>query len=732
MRKVWRLFSGDLHRLTANVVSVIIVIGLVMIPSLFTWFNVAASWDPFANTKNLTIAVANTDAGYKGEIIPMRVNVGEDVISALRANKQLNWVFVDEHDAVDGTKSGRYYASIVIPKDFSTRMLTLFSSNKAVDAPIIYYTNEKKNALAPKVTGEGADEMSAQIDRIFVKTVADVVLDLTSALLTTLNKDDARSATANLYRQIETLTGQLRAGSSLLDAYSGTLDASVALIDSSNALLRAAGKPADDSKRAVDHAVASAGTVEEALNASSRAVATAIAGSLESYDALGGSIDKVFAGMSAQSGDASASLRRIAGDVDGQVDALKTIRAKLAKQRDDLRAIERDERLPDVVRQAAGDSADRLDGVIADLDSSVRRLVALRNGLRTSADDVDASDERTAKDRRHVASLIAESRSSLSALQRSYDSGVKSQIAELSSDMESSASGVQQVAGDLATTADAMVATSVLHSASGGLTSAADDLAIVASKIHRVLESGDLAALRQAIGSDPDALAASLSMPVSMNRKAIFPVANFGTAMTPFYTALALWVGSLLMAVTVRTDPSRRTILGIPGITPEETYLGRFGVFAVISLMQSTMLCGGDILFLGIQTVYPWLFMLAGWASGLLFVFFIYTLVAVFGNVGKAIAVLFLVMQISGAGGAYPLQVLPEAFQRISPFLPATHTIDAMRAAIAGIYANDYWVSLGRLALFIPPVLVLGLALKRLLRRFNAFVVAKLGGTKLM
>ena len=155
MRNVFKLFSYDIKHLFGNVITVVIVLGLVFLPSIFTWYNVIACWDAFGNTGNLTVAVANTDEGYESDLVPLEINVGDKVVSALRANDQLNWTFTTEEDAIDGAQSGRYYAAVVIPQSFSRDMMTFYTGD-AQHASIVYYTNEKKNAIAPKVTDQGA------------------------------------------------------------------------------------------------------------------------------------------------------------------------------------------------------------------------------------------------------------------------------------------------------------------------------------------------------------------------------------------------------------------------------------------------------------------------------------------------------------------------------------------------------------------------------------------------
>ncbi|MBF0931315.1 MAG: ABC transporter permease, partial [Actinomyces graevenitzii] len=158
----WQLYRDDLRRARINVISMVIILGLVVIPAVFAWFNVAASWNPFGNTRNLTVAVANADTGYKSDLVPMKVNAGEQVVSALRANKQLKWEVTTPAQALEGTKSGKYYAAIVIPEGFSKNMLSFFSSS-AQSTQLNYYINEKRNGIAPKIAGAGAQAVSTQV-----------------------------------------------------------------------------------------------------------------------------------------------------------------------------------------------------------------------------------------------------------------------------------------------------------------------------------------------------------------------------------------------------------------------------------------------------------------------------------------------------------------------------------------------------------------------------------------
>ena len=146
MKNIWKIFQRDMMRIRKNVIALVVIVGISVVPCLYAWFNIAASWDPYSNTGNLKVAVASVDEGYEGSLIPLEINIGDQVLSALRENTQMEWVFTTKDKATAGVKSGKYYAAIVIPKDFSNKMMSVFSEN--VEKPeITYYSNAKENAI---------------------------------------------------------------------------------------------------------------------------------------------------------------------------------------------------------------------------------------------------------------------------------------------------------------------------------------------------------------------------------------------------------------------------------------------------------------------------------------------------------------------------------------------------------------------------------------------------------
>ncbi|PLS29407.1 phage infection protein [Bifidobacterium parmae] len=725
--KTWRLFVGDVRRMFSNVVSIIIVIGLVSIPGLFSWFNIAASWNPFGDLKNLKFAVASVDEGYKSDLIPVKMTIGDTVVNTLRANSQLDWTITTKDDAIDGTKSGKYYAAIVIPKDFSKKMMTFFSAD-VDNVKIDYYDNEKKNALAPNLTNEGANEVSTQINQMFAKTLTSTALSIASQLADDLSTPGAQTALARFSANIGDFATTLDDTSSMLSSYATITGSAGALLDDSSALLANASNSATAAGSQLDAAKQGATDLSGAMTTAADTLAGALASSADSYGAVADSVDKLYADAGTQATDTAAALDTQAKHVGDQIAEYQKIRQSIA----DLQA-----KLPENLQSVLQPMLDRLDTAIGVQQTLQTRLTDAANAVRAKNTDVQNQHAQ-------VKDLATQAQSAIAGVKSNFDTQVKPQLAQLNASvtdatqvLDAGAAKLTTTLGDLDTTA-ANAKTGLadvqqtLTDVSGKLAKAGKRLGAFDEKLAAALNSGDMSMVKEVLGNDPDTLAATLAAPVALQRKAVFPVESFGSSLAPLYLLLPLWVGALLMAVTLKTTVSHRVRRELGDPRPHQMYLGHYGIFALIALLQSTFSFGGALLFIHVQAVHPLLFMLTGWVSSLVFSFFAYTMVVSFGNVGKAIGVLMLIMQIAGSNAAYPLQMLPGWLGAISPALPVTHAVTMIRAAIAGIYDMDYWRAMGALLLVIPPLLLIGLVLRKPLVRFNQWYVAKVESTKVI
>lgn len=727
MRNVLRLAAGDFKRLFSNTVSVIIVLGLVLLPSIFTWYNVLACWDVFGNTGNLKVAVANSDEGYQSELVPLRINIGDQVVSALRANDQMNWVFTDEEDAVDGAEAGRYYAAVVIPPSFSRDMMTFYSGD-VEHARIVYYSNEKKNAIAPKVTGQGADQISAQVNRVFAETLSETALGISSALLDYLDDADAAGALGKLSGAIDDVGNQMTTAADALRLHARVLGSARTLIEGSSGLLAQAGSLADEASSSSEEARAAAGSVADAMEGTADALSTALRQSAEGFASVPDALDAAFDSASAAASDIAAQLNAMSTAAESQGEACHAAAAQLRETAG---------RLPQETRTVLESLADRLDASADEAD----RLAA---SLGDTADAVVAGDADAQEKRDEAVRLAQQARDGLQDIHADYEDDIASTLDQLSDDVGSVASSLPAVAatlqsagGDLANAAGSMA--DRLGDAERALLAAADDLADSGSslgnlsqRIDEALATGDSQTLRQVIGQDPSVLAQALSAPVQLDRQAVYPVSNFGSAMAPLYTTLALWIGSLLIMVALKISPCQRALAELDDPAPWQLFAGRFAVVAALSLLQSTCIGLGNLLFLGVQAVHPLLYLICLWVSGLVFAFIIYALVASFANFGKALSVMLLIIQVSGGGGSYPLALLPDFFQAASPALPITHAVNAMRAAMFGVYQGDFWMEMGVLVLFAVPFVLLGFVLRNPLIKIVDRFVEKVESTKVM
>ncbi|ARK25390.1 hypothetical protein SporoP37_12470 [Sporosarcina sp. P37] len=209
---------------------------------------------------------------------------------------------------------------------------------------------------------------------------------------------------------------------------------------------------------------------------------------------------------------------------------------------------------------------------------------------------------------------------------------------------------------------------------------ARDMIETMAEKIRALEKDGDLDKLLDVLATDPTGISKFFADPVVLDEHQLYPIPNYGSAMSPFYTTLSLWVGALLMVSTLKVDIREKT-----RFKSYQTYMGRLIIFAGIGTIQSLIVTLGELFIMNVYVVNKLPFVLFGMLISIVFVTIVYTLVSVFGNTGKVIAIILMVMQLGASGGTFPIQMAPDFFQRISAFMPFTHAITLLREAIGGI-----------------------------------------------
>lgn len=736
MRKIAELFKRDLSRVRGSVVACIVAVGLVIVPTLYAWFNIAGSWDPYGNTGNLKVAVANSDEGYLSDLIPVRVNIGDTVVSALRENESIDWEFVKEDAAVEGVRSGEYYAAVVIPGDFSSRMMTVFS-DEVEHADIVYYENQKANAIAPRVTDKAASTVRKQIDETFAETISDVGLATASSLLEFMDGDQVANYAANLSATLDAGIATLRDASQTARDFTGILGSSTGLLDSAGGLLDRAGETTSGAEALAGDIKTGLASMDAALDGAVSSINDALADSAGDYEAAAKAIEEAFGAIDDHVATSVGQLRGAASKISAQAEDLRDTQANIKHLEDKVGGMN----LPPAVKK---DLIQRIDIAANSVGNVANQQELLAKHLSDAADSLDAGAADARKQAQEVKDDLAAAKGDIASIEGSYKKTLEAEVDELAAAIEEVAGSGRRMADDLsaavtdlsgaskALAGNLADARAVLEAAADDLVASADELQGLKDGLDAAVASGDVQKVRDLIGSDPASLAEALAAPVALDREAVYHIRNYGSAMAPFYTVLSIWVAGIVLAAMLKANVDERDIQALAPIRLHELYLGRYAFFALLAFAQATLVCAGDLLFFGIQCEHPLQFLLVGWVAGFVFSNMIYTLTVSFGDVGKAIAVVLLVMQVAGSGGTFPIEMTADFFQGVYPFLPFTHAINAMHAAMAGAYGMEFWTELGILASYLLPSLALGLVFRRPVIRANQWVTEKLEETKLM
>ena len=758
MKIIWGIFKRDMCHATRNVIAVIVSMGLVVVPALYAWFNIAASWDPYGNTKALKVAVANNDKGYKSDLIPVRVNVGETIISTLHANDQLDWQFVKSDKAIDGVESGEYYAAIVIPKGFSADMMTLFSPD-IKHAQLKYYLNEKINPIAPHITDQGATTVVNTIDKTFAKTIAQVGLDLASSILHYSQSPQMAEYMRNLNGNLTTMADSLSGASQQVTAYSQLLGSANDIVDSTGKLLASATKAGKQAQNALKQGKSGATSLTSAGANVTSSVNTALDQVSGAFDQVAAKVNKAFDAIDKDSDTAASQLTTLSEQVSSGESLYDTYITSLNHMRESV------EQLPD------SDSAkqallEAIDQEITLLEAAKGDSQKLAQQLKDASTQVTQDTAAAERSRKEILNRITSAKQSISNVRDDYATNVKPKIDALASTVSMLISQTDSMITQLSGTTDSLndvtssVGTNIasIRSTLDGIATKLNSSATTLNTLITAMNSSDNGAensneLKSLTTSNASTLSTLISAPVALHRVAVYPIANYGSAMAPFYTILSIWVGAIILCAMLKvtiSDREKAHVLGLGDTLPriagpsgpgnasrwglrlDHEYFGRYAIFALLALLQGTLVCLGDMYFLGVQANHALQFLAVGWLAALVFSNIVYTLTVSFGDIGKAVAVVLLVMQVAGSGGTFPIETLPKFFQMLYPFLPFPHAIDAMHAAMAGSYGNEYLLDMVYLALFLIPSLLLGLVLRKPVIRLNNWVSRNLESTKVM
>lgn len=253
----------------------------------------------------------------------------------------------------------------------------------------------------------------------------------------------------------------------------------------------------------------------------------------------------------------------------------------------------------------------------------------------------------------------------------------------------------------------------VLNGTQSSLNVVINRLDNVRTDINAITSSETFQKLTSLEGIDSDTIAEFVSSPVNVDTETYYSVKNYGSSMTPFYSNLAIWVGGIVLIAIFKMEVDRDRSMRSYSAT--NMYFGRWLLYMLLGLVQGLIVCVGDVFLPGVQCRHPFALVLTGLVCSFVYVNIIYALSLTFKHIGKALCVIFVILQIPGSSGTYPIEMTPVFFQKIHPLLPFTYGVAAMREAIAGMYGSVYIHNLLILLCYVPIALLIGLGIRPLL-----------------
>lgn len=846
IKNTWELFILDWKRIFKNPVATFLIVALMIIPSLYAWFNIKALWDPYSNTGELPIAVYSDD--QTATFQDKSVNIGDEVLKNLKKNKQLGWRFVDSKKELDkGVQSGKYFAGIYLPKDFSKDLLS-FTSGDINKPKIEYSINEKINAIAPKITSKGASSIQSQISEEFIKTASSTLIKTFNDIGYDIDKNmvsiqkvksmildtDANIGTIDTYaKQVTDLHGKMPELKEKLakanDAmkYLPEVDAlgekivelngkmpsikeqasviltlqekipeiqnagrQIAMIDEDFASveqtmsegiqeakqgleiiqqvqtalpdIRKLGDQANDLgnvtldganklEKALPDITRSVGTIVKAIETISSGINIGLEQlkdkrlPVEEREQIKQQISEnlarqhenilqliqLFTQLQEATGSTALqdSIDKL-NEVNQFISDLKTVVDGIdvnSVTNDDLTIIQ--DQAKQVQDTAAKIYPDEISNTVSTILNKLTSTIQNAQGQLNKAQQIDFEGllSSTSQTVTNAISLLEKYQAEMPAIkQEIHDANTM-----LNGNMETIVNGINRgadlykndlpVIQDKVSKAAAFMQndypgirkdlTNTLKTVNEKMPDVeaaldkANELIIndwpniktglhkAANAIRKGEKEVDLGEILKLLKLDANKESDFFTQPVEVKEHAVYPIANNGSASTPFYTALCLWVGAVLFSSVATTD------VYLEGkdkkrFSKREQFSARMFTFIVMGIGQALIVTLGNYFALGVDVRNPAYSVWFAVLIAITFMIMVYVLVALFGNVGKGIAIIILVLSISGGGGNYPIQVSGKFFQMINPFLPFTHAVNLLRESAGGIYWPNAWFAI--------------------------------------
>ena len=709
--------------MSRNFFALIIAIGLCFIPSFYAWFNIYSNQDPYANTGNIAIAVVSEDRGFQTED-GTTVNMGNAVIEQLKENDSIGWKFLDSsEEAVAGVESGDYYAAVIINERFSESMFSIFT--EGLENPTItYYENEKKNAIATKITDTAVDTLKASINETFLETAASTMFAQMGELS---GKIEQEGGVDGFREKLVEINDSLENYNMMIDQFLEGNRTLAGGIEKANAQIPGVENRIQTAEDAMKNSQTQLDTTDATLATFSQNVEKTLSDIEASLNRIAKDIDE--ADLSNSAKKTVESIEQTGKDVRALIEQLTLLHSTISEleQKKELAEAQQLD-VSDILAQI-----EKLKEAAAQIEDILKKI-ELEQGAGAIGDATKTVEE-------HVKQSLATCRQTVESMRNIYTnqlvpgvSGILDTASQVLVNVTNLLNNLNHTLGDMETifngTQDMVDSTdesfrqiqSLLKSSQAKIQDAID-------RLDAAEEDEKMGIIVNLLGGNAESYGKFFAQPVQVETQEVYPIRNYGSAVAPFYTTLAIWVGALVLVALIKV---RATGENLEKPKRHELFMGRYLIFFLLGQVQTLIIVLGNIFWLHCQVENPFLFWFASAITSFTFTLLIYALTLSFGDIGKAIAVVLVVIQIAGSGGTYPIEILPEFFRKVYIFFPFPYAINAMRETVGGMYGGAYEKYLAELLIFAAVALLVGLLIRIPFMGVIHFVEKRMEDTKMM
>lgn len=703
MTTVLRILKRDILRIVRVPTVWIVILGLIFLSPLYAWFNIIGFWNPYGNTGAIRVAVSNEDKGATEKGLGT-INLGHELVSTLKSNDDLGWTVMDSSTALDEVRSGSSYAAIVIPSSFSADIIGVIKGTSP-QPKLQYYVNEKINGIAAKVTDTGATTVEREVNSAFVAAVSRVVASTINKGAESLSAETSSTSSA-VVKDITTV----RRNIAILESVVDDLDATLSSVPKQTARARQSIATTQNAGIQMAASLKSTSALISSTQSSLNTQTSAASSSLDSASSL---LSQAASGTNLTISALASQLTQANGTVGTAIDKAQQVNSDTQDIIDALEALD----------------ITGIDSIVRTLDQRNESLGKIITSMGTLNTSLDSTISSTASSSSAVADAT---QSSLTTADKARHSLNSSSLPQLNTGLTSLSQAASTLGGQL-TGQDALLAqtTTILNQADAIAQTTRSSLASTKSGLKRVdskLDSlstdltalGNSTALTDLLGSngklDVSRITAFMLSPTVLSTTTVYPVDSYGSGMSPLFTNISLWVGAFVLMVIVKLETDDEDLDEIP--TPSQRYWGRWLFLAILATFQALATTIGDLV-IGVQTASPGMFILTGVITSLVYLSITYALSTTFMHVGKGLCVALIMIQIPGASGIYPIEMMPRFFRILYPFFPFTYSISALRETIGGFYGLHWLTDILKLLVFAILSFVLGLVIRPHLASVN-------------